>query len=64
MKASQIRELSVEELQDKINEEQLNYTKMKLTHAITPLESSAQLTATRKMIARLKTDLRSREINK
>ncbi|MFY0674561.1 MAG: 50S ribosomal protein L29 [Bacteroidia bacterium] len=62
MKASQIKELTVEELQDKIAEENLNYTKMRLSHAITPLESPAKLAQTRKIIARLKTELRAREL--
>jgi len=62
MKASQIKELTVEELQDKIAGESLNYTKMRLSHAITPLESPAKLAQTRKMIARLKTELRAREL--
>lgn len=63
MKNSIVKELSNEELQDKINEESLSYAKMKLTHAITPLESSAKLKQTRQLIARLKTELRARELN-
>lgn len=62
MKASQIKELTVEELQDKIAGESLKYTKMRLSHAISPLESPAKLAQTRKMIARLKTELRAREL--
>ena len=62
MKANQIKELTVEELQDKIEVEGLNYTKMRLSHAITPLESPAKLAESRKFIARLKTELRAREL--
>lgn len=62
MKSSQIRELTIEELQDKVEVETLNYTKMRLSHAITPLESPAKLAETRKIIARLKTELRAREL--
>jgi len=62
MKTSQIKELTQEELVDKISEESLSYTKMRLTQAITPLESTAKLVETRKLIARLKTELRAREL--
>ena len=62
MKASQIKELTNDELVDKIEEETLNYTKMRLTQAISPLESPAELGKSRKMIARLKTELRAREL--
>jgi large subunit ribosomal protein L29 len=62
MKASQIKELTDDELVDKIETETLSYTKMRLTQAISPLESPAMLAHTRKMIARLKTELRAREL--
>ncbi|MBI1183308.1 50S ribosomal protein L29 [bacterium] len=64
MKASQIKELTQEELLEKIEEESLAYTKMRLTQAITPLESTAQLVKTRRFIARLKTELRARQLAK
>lgn len=63
MKPEKIRELTEEELKAKIDEETLGYDKMKLTHAITPLESPAKLKETKKLIARLKTELRSRALN-
>ena len=63
MKNSIVKELSNEEIQDKIDEASMSYSKMKLTHAITPLESSAELKKTRQLIARLKTELRARELN-
>ena len=62
MKPSKIKELTNEELVEKIDEESTNYTKMRLTQAITPLESAAELPKTRKIIARLKTELRTREL--
>lgn len=62
MKASEIRELTNEELAERIEEHALQYTKMRLGHAITPLESPASLNHARRLIARLKTELRSREL--
>ncbi|MCB0736317.1 MAG: 50S ribosomal protein L29 [Bacteroidetes bacterium] len=63
MKVDEIRELSLEELRDKIDAESLEYQKMVLTHSITPLENSAKLKKARRTIARYKTELRAREIN-
>ena len=37
---------------------------LKLTHAISPLENPSQLKLMRKDIARMKTELRQRELNK
>lgn len=62
MKASEIRELTNEELADKIDELSLQYTKMRLGHVITPLESPASLKQSRRVIAKLKTELRAREL--
>ncbi|MBI3143279.1 MAG: 50S ribosomal protein L29 [Bacteroidetes bacterium] len=64
MKSINIKELTDEELSELINEESLNYTKMRLSHAITPLESPANLGATRKKIARLMTEERARQLAK
>jgi len=62
MKASEIRELTVEELEERVEELSLEYTKMKLTHAISPLENPTRIRETKKMVARLKTELRAREL--
>jgi large subunit ribosomal protein L29 len=37
---------------------------MKLNHAITPLENPSQIKLVRRDIARMKTELRQRELNK
>lgn len=62
MKAAEIRELSVEDLKDKITEMSMKQEKLTLTHAVSPLENPLQLNFNRKVIARLKTELRSREL--
>jgi large subunit ribosomal protein L29 len=59
----EIRELTTAELEEKLNAAVLDYTKMKLNHAITPLESPIQIRDKRKYIARLRCELRSRQIN-
>lgn len=63
MKINKIKELTDEELRDRIEEETLNYTKMKLTHTISPLESGADLKKARQFVARMKTELRQRELS-
>ena len=60
MKQSEIKELSVAELQEKLAGFKKNYTDLKLTHAISPLESPMQLKVIRKTVARLSTELTNR----
>ncbi len=38
------------------------YLQLKANHAVSPLDSPAKITADRKMIARVKTELRAREL--
>ena len=64
MKNSEIRELTTQELVERIDAETANYTMMGLNHAISPLENSSQIAKLRKTIARMKTELRKRELNK
>lgn len=63
MKATEIRELSTKEIEEKIQVEQEALNKMKLNHVITPLENPNQIRESKKTIARLKTILRERELN-
>ncbi len=64
MKNSEIRELSTQELIERIEAESANYTVMGLNHSISPLENPSQIAKLRKTIARMKTELRKRELNK
>lgn len=63
MKASVVREMTTQEIKDQLEESKLNYSKMKMGHTISPMENPSQLKSTRKDIARLSTELRSRELN-
>jgi len=63
MKNSEIIQLSDKELIERISEEVALYSKMKLGHVITPVENTFKITSARKNIARLKTELRKRELN-
>lgn len=57
MKASDIKELTVEEIQQKIQEEKANYDLLKISHGMSPIENPIQLRSMRKVIARLNTEL-------
>lgn len=64
MKNTEIRELSTQELAERIDAESVNYRAMVLNHAISPLENPMQITKLRRDIARMKTEMRRRELNK
>ncbi len=63
MKVAEIRELTTQELQDKLAAEKETLVRLKLTHAVSPLENPSQIKAVRKNIARLNTILSQRENN-
>ena len=62
MKQSEIRELSVAELQTKLGELKKQYADLKIAHAVTPLENPLQIRKVRKTVARLATELTKREL--
>lgn len=64
MKNSEIRALTFEELSQKIVSEKEAMQKLMFAHAISPIENPMKLRATRKMIARLKTVLRQKQLEK
>ncbi|GAA4280854.1 50S ribosomal protein L29 [Gaetbulibacter aestuarii] len=61
MKQSEIKELSVAELQEKLGEVKKSYSDLKLAHAISPLENPIQLRGLRRTVARIATELTKRE---
>jgi large subunit ribosomal protein L29 len=63
MKIAEIRQLSAQELAERLQAEEAQYTQMKLNHSITPLENPAQIKAARRTIAKMKTVLREIELN-
>jgi large subunit ribosomal protein L29 len=63
MKTSEIKELSNAEILERIQTDQDSMLRMKMNHAISPLDNPQVIVRIRKNIARLKTILRQREIN-
>lgn len=61
MKQSEIKELSVSDLQEKLASLKKNYTDLKMAHAISPLENPLELRALRKTVARVATELTNRQ---
>ena len=64
MKIAEIRELSTKELVERIEAEAVALYRMEINHSISPLDNPAQIKLTRRMIARMKGELRQRELNK
>ena len=61
---NEIKGLETKELAERIESEVVKYNQMKMNHAITPMENPSQIKAARRDIARMKTELRQRELNK
>ena len=64
MKVAEIREMTTNDLVERIQAEKANYTQMLLNHAVSPLENPAQIKQARRNISRMLTVLRPRELNK
>ena len=63
MKIAEIREIGTNELVERIETEVANYNQMVLNHSISPLDNPAQIKQLHRTIARMKAELRQRELN-
>ncbi len=61
MKNSDIKALSSEELKERLNTERSNIQNLRFAHAISPLENPMKIREAKRTIARLHTEIRSRE---
>ena len=61
MKISEVREMSIADLRDRIEIEKSNLETMKINHAISPLEDTSKFKKTRQDIARMITILAEKE---
>ncbi len=64
MKAKELKSLDAKELNEKIGIEKETLRKMKFAHQVSAIENPMKMKETRKLIARLKTELRAKEIQK
>ena len=56
-----LKELSLDDLQAKIEDNEMRIRKMQFAHTITPLENPMSIRSLRKDLARMKTELNKRE---
>jgi len=62
MKMEVIKELGTDELKERLDEERKHLVKLKLNHAVSPLENTNVIKEYRRTIARMLTELKRREI--
>lgn len=63
MKKVEIKELSTQDLKDRLEQMEKEYVQLKVNHSVSPVDNPAQIRRDRRMIARVKTELRQRELN-
>jgi large subunit ribosomal protein L29 len=64
MKNVEIKGLSVVELNEKIGQENEALRKLKFAHQVSAIENPMRIKETRKLIARMKTELKAKETQK
>jgi large subunit ribosomal protein L29 len=62
MKQNVIIELANDDLLERLEEEEKQLTRLKLNHAVSPLENPNKIVDYRRTIARLKTEIRKRKL--
>lgn len=61
MKQNIVKDLTTDELREKLGEERASLTKMRMSHAVSPIENPMKMRNARKVIARLITEIKKRE---
>ena len=62
MKTSEIKELTKKEIVETLQVEKENLVRLKLNHAVSPLDNPMKIQVSKRNIARLQTVLREREL--
>jgi len=62
MKNKEIIGLTTKEIAERLDTEQYNLTKLKMNHSVSPLENPQRIKELRRLVAKLKTELRKREL--
>jgi large subunit ribosomal protein L29 len=63
MKNSEIKELTTTEIAERLDAEKEQLVKLKLNHAVSPLDNPQVIKVARRNVARLNTELHSRELS-
>ena len=61
-KQESIKDMSIADLNDRLEQARTQLVKLRMNHAVSPLDNPMQIRATRKDIARYLTELRRREL--
>jgi large subunit ribosomal protein L29 len=61
MKKDDIKELTTDELKLRLEEEKAMYSKLKINHAVSPIENPMKIRSTRRGIAMIITELTKRQ---
>jgi large subunit ribosomal protein L29 len=64
MKTTEIKDLTLEELKEKLGSEKESLRKMKFAHQVSAIENPMKIRETRRMIARINTLLRQKATQK
>jgi len=62
MKTQVIKEMTTDELKERLVEEKKQAAKLSMNHSVNPLDNPGVIGQTRKTIARILTELRKREL--
>ena len=60
MKSAEIKEMSIQDLQERIATEKANLAQLKVQHAVSPIENQSIIKKSRRDIARMLTILRQK----
>jgi large subunit ribosomal protein L29 len=63
MKNSEIKDLTKKELLEKLESEKSRLVSLRMNHKISDLENPHQITDSKRFIARLKTEIKQRELS-
>ena len=63
MKTAVIRELTTKEIEERIDAEKTVLSKLRMNHAVSPLDNPMKIKTTRKVVAKMQTELRRRQLN-
>jgi large subunit ribosomal protein L29 len=64
MKSSEIKQIPTNELVERLETAKTNYEQTVLNHSVSPISDFSKIKIARRDIARMKTELRQRELNK
>jgi large subunit ribosomal protein L29 len=63
MKTTEIKELTSKEIVERLQVEKENLVRLRMNHAVSPLDNPMKIKESKQTIARLNTILRERELN-